>query len=137
MRCPSCDTVSLGAICTTCGAVQVSNPQVAGFDPTDLFNPYQLGYDLGKSGVNPFNPIGTGETLGTGIREGTIGSSISGATGAVSSLANTMKWIMIGGAVILGGIVVYGGIKFIPVALGFAKSEGQRNAEFARKFLGK
>ena len=111
--------------------------QFAGFDPTDLFNPIGLGHDLQQGGVNPFNPVGTGEQLGQGIRDGSVMGGVKGATSSISSLATTLKWIMIGSAVVIGGIVVYGGIKFIPVALGFAKSESERNAEFARKFMSK
>lgn len=111
--------------------------QYAGFDPTDLFNPIGLGHDLAQGGFNPVNPIGTGEQLGQGIKDGSLMGGVRGATSSISSLASTLKWIMIGSAVVIGGIVVYGGVKFIPVALGFAKEESQRNADFARKFMGK
>jgi hypothetical protein len=86
MRCPNCDTVSLSACCPRCGACEVTCPQLAGFDPTDLFNPIGLG-------------IGLGHDVGTSFQQGGVTGAVKDTTGAISSLANTMKWVAIGGRI--------------------------------------
>lgn len=95
MRCPSCDHVSLGSCCTHCGRCDV--PQGVAFSPLDIFD-----------------PIGLGRSMGTSVQEGGVTGGVKDATGAVSSLATTMKWIAITGAVLVGGTLVYSVIKFIP-----------------------
>ncbi len=110
MRCPNCDTVSLSACCPRCGACEVTCPQLAGFDPTDLFNPIGLGHDVGTS-----------------FQQGGVTGAVKDTTGAISSLANTMKWVAIGGATILGGLVIYAAVKFIP-KMAEAASENVKEA---------
>lgn len=112
MRCPGCDHVSLGLCCSNCGRCEV--PQAVAFSPFDLLDPINLGRELGNSGVNPLDPINTGRTLGQGIQSGTVLGGVKGATSAISDLASVVKWIMVGGAVVVGGVLVYSVVKFIP-----------------------
>ncbi|SRR5581483_10901477 len=124
MRCPNCDTVSLSACCPRCGACEVTCPQLAGFDPTDLFNPIGLGYDVGTS----FQQGGvTGAVKDTTGAISSLANTVKDTTGAISSLANTMKWVAIGGATILGGLVIYAAVKFIP-KMAEAASENVKEA---------
>lgn len=95
MRCPSCDHVSLGSCCTYCGRCDV--PQGVAFSPLDVFD-----------------PIGLGRSMGDSLQQGGAIGGVKDATSAVSSLATTMKWIAIGGAVLVGGTLVYSLVKFIP-----------------------
>lgn len=131
MRCPGCDHVSLGSCCAFCGRCEV--PQAVAFSPLDIFDPIGLGKELGDSGINPLNPIGTGETIGRGVKSGDLFGGVKGATDSIASFAAVMKWVVIGGAVTVGGVLIYSAVKFIPKMAEAAAANVKESGKMASK----
>ena len=109
MHCPNCDQVSLGSCCHYCGACE---GQAVGFSLSDLPNPYSAAYEFGRdlgsgesSVPTPYSAYQAGRSIGDQVS--VPGDAVKGATGAVSSLLTTMKWVAIGGAALAGTVILF------------------------------
>jgi hypothetical protein len=152
MICGRCSRSSLHVRCPFC------RPAIAGFDlPNPFSYAYDLGHDLGSSASSSLSSTspsdsssgGLGEKLSsipnpfsyaydTGKNIGSdVSSSLSQPIQAATSLANTVRYLMIGGAILGAGIVIYMTIKFLPHVLDVAAGQAKMGTHAMGKLVSK